>query len=98
MVRMRIPQTPDGENDWEIIAQTILQVALKESSGSPLFMAGNVDGEQGQFRALHDGNGGVSIYPESIKTKFGASLYMALESLAPDRVALWEAASPSQIN
>ena len=97
--RVFAPETPDGEIDWKRIAETILLHAEGKPAGDPYFYSGcEGDEPRSYFLVMHDGHDGVIIHPESIASRFGASLYMALEALAPKRVSLWEASDPSQTN
>jgi hypothetical protein len=86
--QMSIPLTQkvDGEYDFDLIAGVLLQAAQDESPGRPLQMWCCLEGEVARVRIRFDGQGGIQYSHGAMSTRFGASLYMALERQARSMV------------
>lgn len=87
---MPIPKTEDGELDFDSIAAVLLRTAQNSPAGVPFQAWGKLGGEAGAFQAVFDGLGGLKVTRATLATRFGASLFMALERQAKPFVSVME--------
>jgi uncharacterized membrane protein len=85
-----IPKTKDGELDFDCIATVLLRTAQTSAAGVPFQAWGKLGGEAGAFEAVFDGLGGLKVTRATLATRFGASLFMALERQAKPLVGILE--------
>lgn len=87
MVHLPIPERPDGELDFDRIARSLLSWAWLKDRGETLTCYGRVGDEAtGAFLAWYDGRGGIDVFELCLGNRFGASVFMALQALAPSQV------------
>ena len=65
------------------LAASLLHLARTKAAGETHYFLGRVEGEVGAFMAVFDGFGGLKVDHYCLGSKFGASLYLALEHQAP---------------
>ena len=85
-----IPKTEDGELDFDSIAMVLLRKAQHSPAGVPFQAWGKLGGEAGAFETVFDGLGGLQVTRRTLATRFGASLFMALERQAKPLVGVIE--------
>jgi len=85
-----IPKTEDGELDFDCIALVLLRKAQQSPADVPFQAWGKLGGEAGAFEAVFDGLGGLQVTRRTLATRFGASLFMALERQAKPLVGIIE--------
>jgi hypothetical protein len=83
---MGIPLDADGEPDFEPVALGILLDMEKAPEGQKILLRGRVEEDFGWFQARYEPGAMMTVQKECLGTKFGASLFMALQNLAPKRV------------
>jgi len=88
MEHLEIPERPDGEFDFQVIARSILSRAWLHQAGDSLTIYGRLDIEttRGDFLAWYDSHGGVEVFEPCLGNKFAAGITMALQELAPASV------------
>lgn len=83
---MKMPMNAEGEVDFLCIAKGILQGLDDRPIGFRFEVQGRVGEEFGWLHARCEPNGTLTVRKECLGTKFGASLFMALQELDPERV------------
>jgi hypothetical protein len=83
---MGIPLDEDGEPDFEPVAIAILMDMEKAPEGRKIVLRGRVEEDFGWFQARYESGATMTVQKECLGTKFGASLFLALQAHAPKRV------------
>ena len=90
--KMAIPTGEDGDLDLELLALGLLFQMEKAPVGEQFHIVGLIDGNEADrneavwFQARIEPGAVLSVREDCLGNKFGASLFLALQALAPKRI------------